>query len=153
VWTSAARAEIPSLSPKTETARTIAACTMGMPFRTFLVVMDGLGPETSVTLCRTYRRIRWSAPVIRSLEAAEAVLLGASAWSTHARCDHGLSNGNRQSYDTIPQPGAKSGRIDYWQSIFRVKLDPLLFKVETRLTAIRAVNRSQRDWQGQIVAR
>jgi hypothetical protein len=28
--------------------------------------------------CRTHRRIRWSAPLIRSLEAAEAVLSGAS---------------------------------------------------------------------------
>jgi hypothetical protein len=35
VWTPAARVEIPRLSPKTETARTIAACTIGMPFRTF----------------------------------------------------------------------------------------------------------------------
>jgi hypothetical protein len=33
----------------------------------FLVVMDVLGSETSVTLCRTYRRIRWSTPVIRLL--------------------------------------------------------------------------------------
>jgi hypothetical protein len=33
---------------------------------------------------------------------------------------------------------------------FRVKLDPVLFKVETLLTAIRAVNRAQRDWQAQI---
>jgi hypothetical protein len=28
-----------------------------------LLVMDVSGPEMSVTLCRTYRRIRWSAPV------------------------------------------------------------------------------------------
>jgi hypothetical protein len=33
----------------------------------FLVVMDVLGSETSVTLCRAYRRIRWSPPVIRRL--------------------------------------------------------------------------------------
>jgi hypothetical protein len=33
-----------------------------------LVVMDVLGPETSVTLYRTYRRIRWITPVIRRLE-------------------------------------------------------------------------------------
>jgi hypothetical protein len=30
----------------------------------------------SVPLCRTYRRIRWSAPVIRDLEAAEGTSLG-----------------------------------------------------------------------------
>jgi hypothetical protein len=43
------------------------------------------------------------APVIRSSGAAEAVLSGGQ--STHARCDPSLSDGNRQSYDTIPQPG------------------------------------------------
>ena len=34
----------------------------------FLVVMDVLGPETSVTFRRTYRHIRWRTPVIRRLE-------------------------------------------------------------------------------------
>jgi hypothetical protein len=34
----------------------------------FLVVMDVLGSETSVTLCRTYRRIRRGTPVIRRLK-------------------------------------------------------------------------------------
>jgi hypothetical protein len=33
--------------------------------------------------CRTYRRIRWSAPVIRGLEPAEAVCSEASAWSIY----------------------------------------------------------------------
>jgi hypothetical protein len=46
--------------------------------------------------CRTYRRIRWSAPVIRSLEAAEDVLSGASAQSAHARCGPGPSHGLNQ---------------------------------------------------------
>jgi hypothetical protein len=36
------------------------------------------------------------------------------------------------------------------QSIFRVKLDPVLFKIEILLTTIRVVNRAQRDWQAQI---
>jgi hypothetical protein len=103
VWTSGVRVEIPRLSSKPETARRIAACTMGMPFD-LLVAMDALGPATSVTLCRTYRRIRWSAPVIRSSEAAEAVSRGHQRKSTHARCDPGIANGIRQSYDTIPQP-------------------------------------------------
>jgi hypothetical protein len=34
----------------------------------FLVVMDLVGPETSVTLCRTYRRMGQSTPVIDRLE-------------------------------------------------------------------------------------
>jgi hypothetical protein len=74
--------------------------------------MDVLGPQTSVTLCRAYRRIRWSAPVIRRLEPVEAVSRGHQRKSTHARCDPGIANGNRQSYDTIPQPGpSQAGSI------------------------------------------
>jgi hypothetical protein len=70
--------KIPGLSPKSETAGTIAACTIGMPFRTFWSSwMDSA--RDSVTLCRTYRRIRWGASVIRSLEAAEADSRGVSA--------------------------------------------------------------------------
>jgi len=40
--------------------------------------------------------------------------------------------------------------IDQWQSIFRVKLDPVLFKVEILLAAIRAVKRARRDSQAWI---
>jgi hypothetical protein len=35
VWAPAARVDNPRLSPRTETARTVAACTIGMPFRAF----------------------------------------------------------------------------------------------------------------------
>jgi hypothetical protein len=45
---------------------------------------------------------------------------------------------------------AKSGWVGEWQSIIRVKLDPILFKVEMLLAAIRAVNWSQRDRQAQV---
>jgi hypothetical protein len=44
----------------------------------------------------------------------------------------------------------KSGWIDQRHSIISVKLDPVLFKVETLLAAIRAMNWCQRDWQAQI---
>jgi hypothetical protein len=44
---------------------------------------------------------------------------------------------------------AKSGRVGERQSIFRVKLNPVLFKIQTLLAAIRAVNWSWRDWQAQ----
>jgi hypothetical protein len=46
---------------------------------------------------------------------------------------------------TIPQSWAKSGWINQRQSVFRVKLDPVLFKIQTLLTAIRAVNWCWRD--------
>jgi hypothetical protein len=38
----------------------------------------------------------------------------------------------------------KSGWIDQRQSVLRVKLDPVMFKVETLLAAVRAVNSSHR---------
>jgi hypothetical protein len=65
-----------------------------------------------VTLCRTYRRIRSGASVIRSLEAAEADSRGGISVSLlmHA-VTLGLANGNRQIYDH-PTPRAESGRID-----------------------------------------
>jgi hypothetical protein len=44
----------------------------------------------------------------------------------------------------------KSGWIDQRQSIIRVELDPVLFKIETLLAAIRAMNWSHRDWKGQF---
>jgi hypothetical protein len=46
-------------------------------FSNFLVVIDVA--RGSVTLCRAYRRIRRSTPVVRNLEAKEAVLWGISA--------------------------------------------------------------------------
>jgi hypothetical protein len=61
----------------------------------------------------------------------------------------GLSNGDRQSYyHRTAWP--KSGWIDQRQSLFRVKLDPVVFKVETLLAAIRAVNWSHRDWKAEL---
>jgi hypothetical protein len=47
------------------------------------------------------------------------------------------------------QAWTRSGWIDQRQSIIRVELDPVLFKVETLLAAIRAVNWSCRDRKGQ----
>jgi hypothetical protein len=44
---------------------------------------------------------------------------------------------------------AKSSWIDQRQSVFRVKLDSVLFKVETLLAAVRAVNWSHRNWKAQ----
>jgi hypothetical protein len=44
----------------------------------------------------------------------------------------------------------KSGWIDQRQSIIRVKLDPVRFKVETLLATIRAVNWPHWERKGQL---
>jgi hypothetical protein len=79
--------------------------------------------------CRTNWRIRWSAPVIRSLLRPS-------------------SRGHRRSLPV--QAWMRSGLIDQRQSIIRVELDPVLFKIETLLAAIRAVNWSHREWKAQL---
>jgi hypothetical protein len=81
--------------------------------------------------CRTYWRSRWSAPVIRSLEPAEAVFW----WHRRSLPVHAWT---------------RSGWIDQRHSVFRVKLDPVMFKVETLLAAVRAVNWSRRDWKAHL---
>jgi hypothetical protein len=47
----------------------VSGNSLGSPSREpdLLVVTDVLGPDTSVNSCRTYRRIRWIAPVVREL--------------------------------------------------------------------------------------
>jgi hypothetical protein len=77
----------------------------------------------------------------------------------------GVSGGVRQSYVVWrlrrpPSRGdqrclpihawTRSGWIDQRQSVFRVKLDPVMFEVETLLAAVRAVNWSHRDWKAQL---
>ena len=55
--------EIPGLSSKARNGTEDCGLHHRHAVSHLLVVMDVLGPATSVTLCRTYRRIRWSAPV------------------------------------------------------------------------------------------
>jgi hypothetical protein len=86
--------------------------------------------------------------VSRSLETAEAVLGGISVVSL-AFCDPGVSP---MEIATAMRPSHSLSKVRsdlLRQSNIRIKLDPVLFKVETLSSAIRAVNWSWRNWQAQ----
>jgi hypothetical protein len=103
-----------------------------------------------VTLCRTYRRIRWSASVIRSLEAAEADSRGGISVSLLM---HTVTLVSPMEIARAMTPSHSLGQVrpDRLTTIhYPCQLDPVMFKVETLLAAIRAVNWCQRDWQAQI---
>jgi hypothetical protein len=97
-----------------------------------------------VTLCRTYRRIRWSASVIRSLEAAEADSRGGISVSLLM---HTVTLVSPMEIARAMTPSHSLGQVrpDRLTTIhYPCQLDPVMFKVETLLAAIRAVNWCQR---------